>query len=155
MPTFCKLVHAVTSNGYGPPAHPSLFVEHVKSIGSHAVVPEHCHPPDNPETDNPQSSGGAPEHSNSTVAVPHPANTPDPSHRVPLNVNVTVFVPSLAYNVEGKFTPGQQSTVTLPELALLELLDELEQHRHPLMLSTVTGIFQSPVSMSSPECRFS
>lgn len=144
MLTLYKFCHAVTSNGYGPPAHPSLFVEQVKSIGSHAVVPEHCHAPDKPDTAKSQSNGGDPEHSNRTVATPHPANSPAPSHLAPLKVNVTIFVPSLACSTDGKLTPGQQLTLTL--LDDCELLDELdEQHGHPLIDVTVTGILTPPV----------
>lgn len=62
---------------------------------------------------------------------------------------MTVCVPSLAYNVDGKFTPGQQVTETLPELELLELLELLEQHGHPLIVSTVTGISDSPCHLTS------
>lgn len=59
-----------------------------------------------------------------------------------VNTAASVLQPEMSRcNVAGRFNPGQQS-LGIPELEeLLELLDELdEQHGHPLIVSTVTGI---------------
>ena len=81
----------------------------------------------------------------------HVPRVPPPVHTSPPDeVNATVLTPSLACRVAGISILGQQVTALLELLELdRELLDELEQQGHPLILSTVTGIFDSPCHSAS------
>lgn len=105
------------------------------------------------------------------IGMLQPENVPLPSHRelAPFHAMVVTILPhwhcpgapdpyeSVTFNADG-IPSGEQQATPMVDDELDELDDELlldEQHTHPAIDSTVTGMIYTPVSTFVQQYRFS